>query len=116
MQDSDIAELTAVTVFTQDIGERVVSVQKHIKSRLRLGKSGIHGYGLIARTGYRCSVCVLSIPLYYLSTRLSEGEMVVEYMGDLMRPAIADLRERSYRLNGKESTYLFKVPNFSYSS
>ncbi|GAQ87333.1 histone-lysine N-methyltransferase [Klebsormidium nitens] len=60
------------------------------KSRLSFGKSGIHGWGLIARK------------------TILEGDYVVDYRGTLVRPSVANLREKYYRRIGKDC-YLFKV-------
>eukprot|EP00898_Chlorokybus_atmophyticus_P000465 jgi/Chlat1/1419/Chrsp12S00102 len=75
----------------ETMAERV----RHLHDTLRplrvcMGKSAIHGYGLIARRP------------------IQEGDMVIEYLGDLVRPSVADLRERRYREQGRDC-YLFKV-------
>lgn len=54
------------------------------KSRLSFGKSGIHGWGLIARK------------------TILEGDYVVDYRGTLVRPSVANLREQHYRRIGKD--------------
>lgn len=54
------------------------------KSRLSFGKSGIHGWGLIARK------------------TILEGDYVVDYRGTLVRPSVANLREEYYRRIGKD--------------
>ncbi|CAD7696632.1 unnamed protein product [Ostreobium quekettii] len=60
------------------------------RERITFGKSGIHGWGLFARK------------------ELAQDSMIIEYRGDVVSPAIADLRENSYRKEGKDC-YLFHI-------
>ena len=63
-------------------------------SCLRMGsdilQSGIHGWGLIART------------------EMKQDSMVVEYRGDLLRPKMSEDRQKHYNRIGKDC-YLFNV-------
>lgn len=36
-------------------------------------------------------------------------EMVIEYIGETIRPIVADMREKEYAKNGIGSSYLFRV-------
>ena len=60
------------------------------RSRLAFGKSAIHGWGLFART------------------RHAPGAMVIEYRGERVRMAVADIREARYEATGRDC-YLLKV-------
>ncbi|KAI5075023.1 hypothetical protein GOP47_0010984 [Adiantum capillus-veneris] len=72
------------------IEERLVNLEWMQSSRICFGKSAIHKWGLFARQD------------------IQEGEMVVEYRGEIVRRSVADIRERRYKQQGKDC-YLFKV-------
>ena len=40
---------------------------------------------------------------------IAAEEMVIEYVGQSVRPAVADLREKKYQRIGIGSSYLFRV-------
>lgn len=61
------------------------------KKQLKFAKSGIHDWGLFA-----------------LEPIASE-EMVIEYVGQVVRQSIADEREKRYEAIGIGSSYLFRV-------
>ncbi|XP_071945453.1 uncharacterized protein [Antedon mediterranea] len=68
---------------------------KFRKKELKFSKSGIHGWGL-----------------YALET-ISQDEMVVEYVGQMVRQTIADMREKRYENIGIGSSYLFRIDSES---
>jgi hypothetical protein len=61
------------------------------KKQLKFSKSPIHDWGLYA---------VELIPA---------GDMVIEYVGEIVRQQVADQREKMYERQGNFSTYLFRV-------
>lgn len=64
------------------------------RKRLAFGKSGIHGFGIFAKQPHRA------------------GDMVIEYTGELVRPAIADRREHLiYNSLVGAGTYIFRIDN-----
>lgn len=61
------------------------------KKQLRFARSAIEGYGL------------------YAMETIQPGEMVCEYVGELIRSVVADLREARYTKQGIGSSYLFRI-------
>lgn len=67
------------------------NVLKFRKKHLRFAKSSIHDWGLFAMEP------------------IAADEMVIEYVGQMVRPIVADLRERQYEAMGIGSSYLFRI-------
>lgn len=61
------------------------------KKQLKFAKSTIHNWGLFAME------------------TIGADEMVIEYVGEMVRQAVADERERRYEAAGIGSSYLFRV-------
>jgi histone-lysine N-methyltransferase SETD1 len=61
------------------------------KKHLRFNKSRIHDWGLFA------------------VERIEKGDMVIEYIGELIRQRLADYREHQYEKMGIGSSYLFRL-------
>lgn len=61
------------------------------KKQLKFARSRIHDWGLFALEA------------------IAADEMVIEYVGQMIRPSVADLRERKYNEEGIGSSYLFRV-------
>lgn len=64
---------------------------KFRKKQIRFAKSGIHDWGLFAMES------------------IAADEMVIEYVGQMVRPSVADLRETKYESIGIGSSYLFRI-------
>ncbi|XP_061368682.1 histone-lysine N-methyltransferase ATXR7 isoform X2 [Gastrolobium bilobum] len=61
------------------------------KKRLRFQRSKIHDWGLVALEP------------------IEADDVVIEYIGELIRPRISDIRERQYEKMGIGSSYLFRL-------
>ncbi|CCF52904.1 hypothetical protein NDA11_003259 [Ustilago hordei] len=61
------------------------------KKQLKFAKSPIHDWGL------------------YAMEYIPAGDMVIEYVGEMVRQQVADNREKQYERQGNFSTYLFRV-------
>ncbi|XP_077231567.1 histone-lysine N-methyltransferase ATXR7-like isoform X2 [Tasmannia lanceolata] len=61
------------------------------KKRLRFQRSKIHDWGLVALES------------------IEADDFVIEYVGELIRPRISDIREREYEKMGIGSSYLFRL-------
>ena len=64
---------------------------KFRKKQLKFAKSAIHDWGLFAMEP------------------IAADEMVIEYVGQMIRPSVADLRESKYEAIGIGSSYLFRI-------
>jgi len=58
---------------------------------MKFGKSAIHDWGLFAME------------------HIGADEMVIEYVGDVVRPLLSDIREKRYEKQGIGSSYLFRI-------
>jgi histone-lysine N-methyltransferase SETD1 len=61
------------------------------KKQLQFARSPIHDWGL------------------YALERIPKGEMVIEYVGEIIRQQVAEIRERAYERSGIGSSYLFRI-------
>jgi hypothetical protein len=72
--------------------KKYLTMMETVARRLAFGKSAIHGWGLFARVPHKV------------------GDFVIEYVGDLVGPAVADMREkRIYNNMVGTGTYIMKV-------
>lgn len=61
------------------------------KKLIKFARSRIHGWGL------------------YALEAIAPDEMIVEYIGQKIRPTVADEREKRYERRGMGSSYLFRI-------
>jgi histone-lysine N-methyltransferase SETD1 len=64
---------------------------------LKFARSGIHGWGL------------------FTLEDIQPNDMIIEYVGEVIRPTIADVREFNYTRRGIGSSYLFRMNDDSVS-
>ena len=76
--------------------ERFATMRSTLWRRLTCGKSAIHGWGAFTKVLHRA------------------GDMVIEYAGELVRPSVAELRERTcYDALVGAGTYVFRMDDSS---
>lgn len=61
------------------------------KKRIRFARSNIHEWGLFALEP------------------IEQHDMVIEYIGEVIRQKVADIREKRYEKMGIGSSYLFRI-------
>eukprot|EP00850_Spirogloea_muscicola_P007082 SM000035S13062 [mRNA] locus=s35:239531:249005:+ [translate_table: standard] len=79
------------TIVEVPLSMRYRAMRKDLRKRVAVGGSSIHGRGLFAL-----------IPF-------SPSELVIEYVGELIRTSISDLREKNYQQQGL-GCYFFGLP------
>ena len=79
-----MAEAAKIVDEGKGVRERVAECLRLRRERLTFGKSNIHGWGLVAKQF------------------LKAGSMVIEYVGERVRPSVADLREKVYERTGHD--------------
>lgn len=83
-----------LTALGDEFGESDLLKFNQLKFRrkaMKFGKSAIHDWGLFAME------------------HIGVDEMVIEYVGDVVRPLISDVREKRYEKQGIGSSYLFRI-------
>ncbi|PWW72012.1 histone H3-K4 methyltransferase Set1 [Tuber magnatum] len=64
---------------------------KKRKKPVKFARSAIHNWGL------------------YAMENISAGDMIIEYVGEIIRQQVADMREKKYLKSGIGSSYLFRI-------
>lgn len=87
----DAASQEAVVNVSSMVG-KYKSMKATFRRRLAFGKSRIHGFGVFAKVAHKA------------------GDMMIEYIGELVRPPISDIRERRiYNSLVGAGTYMFRI-------
>ena len=75
------------------VAERLEWTRQTVLDRLAAARSAIHGYGVVARMAHKA------------------GDFLIEYVGEEVRPSVADRREGSKEYKGKvgSGTYIMSV-------
>ncbi|GLI69245.1 hypothetical protein VaNZ11_013821 [Volvox africanus] len=82
----------AVAAGARPVAERYAAMRATVVQRLAAGKSAIHGWGAFAKVPHR------------------RGDMLIEYVGELIRPSVSDVREkRVYDKLVGCGTYIFTL-------
>ncbi|KAI1701207.1 SET domain-containing protein [Ditylenchus destructor] len=68
-----------------------VNQLKYRSKMIKFARSRIHGWGL------------------YALENIAPEEMIIEYVGEKVRPTVADEREKSYERRGMGSSYMFRI-------
>mmetsp|Transcript_6179 Transcript_6179/g.17253 ORF Transcript_6179/g.17253 Transcript_6179/m.17253 type:complete len:1117 (-) Transcript_6179:483-3833(-) len=90
--DRQIPLLEATNPKVLSTKERLSALGHEVERGIAAGKSAIHGWGAFAKLPYR------------------QGDMVVEYIGELVHPSVANLREtKLYNSMVGAGTYIFKL-------
>ncbi|GLC39703.1 hypothetical protein PLESTM_000930800 [Pleodorina starrii] len=69
-------EEAAAAAGARSVAERYAAMRATVGRRLAAGKSAIHGWGAFAKVPHK------------------RGDMLIEYVGELIRPSVSDARER----------------------
>ncbi|GIL92473.1 hypothetical protein Vretifemale_19939 [Volvox reticuliferus] len=82
----------AVAAGARSVAERYAAMRATVGQRLAAGKSAIHGWGAFAKMPHK------------------RGDMLIEYVGELIRPSVSDVREkRVYDKLVGCGTYIFTL-------
>ena len=88
---SDIAGNISKREFDSNQAKYSTMKSVPLDQRLVAKRSHIHGWGLFTKI------------------KLSKHSMIIEYMGEMVRQPIADLREKEYEKSGLGSCYMFRL-------
>ena len=93
---ADIAAQKQVLATSNGEGEAIRFNQlKKRKKPVKFARSAIHNWGL------------------YAMENIAANDMIIEYVGEMVRQQVADMRERQYLKSGIGSSYLFRIDEYT---
>jgi [histone H3]-lysine4 N-trimethyltransferase SETD1 len=78
-------------ILSGDDNEIKFNQLKKRKKPVKFARSAIHNWGL------------------YAMENIAANDMIIEYVGEILRQSVAENRERNYQMNGIGSSYLFRI-------
>jgi len=91
LQDDLVVTEEITELMRRQYAELSAAYLRDPNARIEVRKSHIHNWGLFARTNF------------------SKNDMIIEYIGEKIRQAVADRREVRYEEEGVGSCYLFRL-------
>ena len=93
---ADIAAQKQVLATSNGEGDAIRFNQlKKRKKPVKFARSAIHNWGL------------------YAMENIAANDMIIEYVGEMVRQQVADMRERQYLKSGIGSSYLFRIDEYT---
>ena len=93
---ADIAAQKQVLATSNGDGDAIRFNQlKKRKKPVKFARSAIHNWGL------------------YAMENIAANDMIIEYVGEMVRQQVADMRERQYLKSGIGSSYLFRIDEYT---
>ena len=93
---ADIAAQKQVLATSNGEGDAIRFNQlKKRKKPVKFARSAIHNWGL------------------YAMENIAANDMIIEYVGEMVRQQVADIRERQYLKSGIGSSYLFRIDEYT---
>ena len=93
---ADIAAQKQVLATSSGEGDAIRFNQlKKRKKPVKFARSAIHNWGL------------------YAMENIAANDMIIEYVGEMVRQQVADMRERQYLKSGIGSSYLFRIDEYT---
>lgn len=78
------------------------------KKRLKFERSPIHEW-VTSSSSQPKNICVDSVQGLFAMEPIDANDMVIEYVGEVIRYRVADVREKRYEQVGIGSSYLFRI-------
>lgn len=94
--------------FEKKLKQEYILYKKRITKGVLVAPSNIHKYGLFATNKY----FFLNINYYLfeiIALSFKKHEVIIEYVGEIVRNVIADKREEIYKVKGFGDCYMFRI-------